>query len=300
MIHFLYFVKKILLNYYEAKTIDDFMIPLISKYYSLLSSAKRSGVKKRKEKNKLIVSLTTIPERIDNVWITVESLLRQTYRPDEIILWLSKEEFQNQRIPLKLKQQQKRGLKIRYCDNIRSYKKFYYTVKENPDAYVITVDDDIVYSENLIKYLVKAYKKYPNCIICTRSHVIKKRNGNLLPYNSWKRYEKREKICSKPSFLNFFTSGAGTLFPMRLMSQELLDKNTFMKVAPTADDVWLNFIAWKSGLKTVNIEGALGNIICFRNSSVKDLYRENVNKQKNDIQIKKVLEYLEIDISKYI
>ena len=114
--------------------------------------------------------MTSIPDRINKTWITIESLFRQTYKPDRIILWLSKEEFKNFPLPSALKTQQKRGLQIKYCDNLMSYKKIYYTAKENPNSYIVTVDDDIIYAENMLEELVRTYKQNQGCIICNRSH----------------------------------------------------------------------------------------------------------------------------------
>lgn len=247
-----------------------------------------------------MISMTTIPSRIDSVWVTIESLLRQSYKPDGIILWLSDEEFADKGVPLKLQEQQKRGLQIKYCKNIRSYKKFVYTAQEYPNAYIVTVDDDIVYSEKMLKTLVKGHKKHPDCIICNRSHVIKQRQGQILPYNRWEKYERRKVITTKPSYSNFFTSGAGTLFPVFKMNPVLCEEEKFMSLAPTADDVWLNFVAWISKIQTVNTLGILGNFISNRDCADKGLCIENVAKQKNDIQIQNVLEHLEINVSEFI
>lgn len=44
---------------------------------------------------KIVVSLTSFPARIKKVHIVIESLLNQTIKPDKIILWLSKEQFEH-------------------------------------------------------------------------------------------------------------------------------------------------------------------------------------------------------------
>ena len=238
--------------------------------------------------------------RIDKIWITVESLLRQTYKPDKIILWLARDEFQNVKLPERLKEQQKRGLQIRYCDNLRSYKKFYYTAKEHPDDYIVTVDDDIIFAEDMLEILVKTYRENPGGIICHRSHYIKKHRGKLRPYTEWLGYERRTNIGSRYSFQNFFTSGAGTLFPVFRLGKVILQQEIFMELAPYADDVWLNFCAWKSGVKTINAKGNLGNIMTIESSSNKGLSITNVAYKKNDGQIEKVLEYLKIDVNQFL
>lgn len=294
----LYHIKSFLERNLNVKNIDDILEIIIVNYYKLFSSRK-IGIQHRRNKRKVIVSLTTIPDRIDKVWITIESLLRQTYKPDQIILWLAEDEFANCQIPSKLWKQCERGLTIRYCENLKSYKKFYDTAREYVDAYIVTVDDDVIYSENLLRSLIKEYVQNPGCIICTRSHWIRQCNGKLLPYNHWIKYEKREGVFDKPSFQNFFVGCGGTFFPMFLMDRKkLLDKDTFMEIAPTADDVWLNFNAWIAGMKTKNIPGVLGNTISIQSSSDRGLFR--VNKKKNDEQIVKTLDFMGINIKEYM
>lgn len=279
---------------------DSFFEVLIVWYYKIFNRRKQGINTEGKRKRKLIVSLTSIPSRIDKVWITTESLLRQTYKPDKIILWLAEDEFQNVKLPVQLIEQQKRGLQICYCDNLRSYKKFYYTAKKYPNDYIVTVDDDIIYAENMLEMLVKTYRKNPRCIICNRAHHIKRNTTGLKEYGSWTKYEDIELSETKPSFYYFFTGCGGNLFPMFMLNRKVLDKDAFMKFAPYADDVWLNFCAWLSGIKTVKTKGILGYTITIESSSDKGLTRINAMYRKNDEQIEKVLKYLEIDINQYL
>ncbi len=297
MVSMLYCIKKILQNYYGPEEIDRRLETLIVKYYELFPK-KAMGIRERKAKRSIIISLTTIPRRIEKVWITVESLLRQTYKPDKIILWLAKDEFADIELPEKLRRQTERGMSIRYCDNLRSYKKFYYTAVENPNAYIVTVDDDMIYAENLLANMVKAYRKSPRCIICTRSHMVRRVSGKILPYQNWINYEQRGHIPKEATYQNFFVGCGGVFFPMFLMDKRLLEKDIFMDIAPTADDVWLNFIAWVSGLKTNNIAGVFGIGISVRSISGTGLYKEN--RKKNDEQIRKVIDYLGINVCNYI
>ena len=76
---------------YRVKLIR-WLLGYIEAYYNLLViklydifPCKRVGIKKIKREQKIIVSLTTFPKRIDSVWITIETLLRQTVKPDEAI-----------------------------------------------------------------------------------------------------------------------------------------------------------------------------------------------------------------------
>jgi len=49
----------------------------------------RYGVNTDRRPAELIVSLTTIPERIGKVHLGIDCLLRQSVRPDRVILWLN-------------------------------------------------------------------------------------------------------------------------------------------------------------------------------------------------------------------
>ena len=94
--------------------------------------------------------------------------------------------------------------------------------------------------------------------------------------------------------------GAGALFPAFLLDKNFLNKDVFLKLAPYADDVWLNFWAWVSDIKIVNTKGFLGYIIGIHSSSNNGLVRINVLYQKNDEQIQQVLKYCNIDFRKYL
>lgn len=254
----------------------------------------------------IIISLTTIPSRLDKVWLTTESLLRQTKKPNKIILWLAEDEFQGVKIPKMLKKQKKRGLEIRYCGNLKSYKKFYYTMLEYPDAYVLVVDDDFVYSERMLEKMISVSSRHPGSIVSNRAHKIRNYKNELFPYRRWIWYENRKIIEEIPSFRNFLTGCGGVLFPVWLLDREIFRKDIFMKIAPTADDVWVNFSAWKSKIKVVVPKGILGYMIPIHSSSDTGLFLKNTVKKtesdecENDFQIRNVLEYFNLDINEYI
>lgn len=266
----------------------------------------RKGINCKKRHRKVIISLTTIPTRIDKVWLATESLLRQQKKPDKVILWLGEDEFKNIKVPEILERQKKRGLEIRYCPDLKSYKKFYYAMTEFPDDYILTVDDDCIYSEKMVEEMVSLSRKYPHTIVCNRSHKIRADKGGLLPYLRWTPFENRRDRKEEPAFENFFTGCGGTLIPAWLLDQEIFRSNIFMKIAPTADDVWLNFNAWKSGMKVAMTKGILGYIIPVHSSSDRGLSLKNRAKKmeswecENDIQIRNVIKFLKIRISDYI
>ena len=116
----------------------------------------------RVEKN-IILSFTSFPARISNVWQVVESIKRQSVLPEKIVLWLSLKQFPGgEGIPDSLLNEVDDLFEIRMVeDDIRSHKKFYYVMQEYPDKAFVTCDDDIYYHPDTLKYLVECSKKHP-------------------------------------------------------------------------------------------------------------------------------------------
>src|SRR5699024_9292150 len=116
------------------------------------------------EENRIIVSFTSFPARMHKIWMVVESIRRQSLKPDKIILWLSKKQFKGDLndLPKNLLLQMEDGLQIEFVDeDLRSHKKYYYAFERYADYRIILIDDDILYSSETIKCLFNAHKKYP-------------------------------------------------------------------------------------------------------------------------------------------
>ena len=173
------------------------------------------GLNREPRAKKVIVSLTSFPQRMWQIHFTLCSLLNQTIKPDEIILWLGSEQFpgREQDIPKKVIKLQKYGITIKWCNDIKSYKKLVPALKEYPDDIIITADDDIYYLDNWLALLYEGYLNSPNCISCHRAaRVTFDENNKLLPYKNW--HNISEQVA--PSYLNFLTTGGGVLFPPNL------------------------------------------------------------------------------------
>ncbi|MDM1517657.1 hypothetical protein HX089_14865 [Myroides odoratimimus] len=240
--------------------------------------------------NDIIVSFTTFPQRIDKVWLVLECMLRQDLLPNMIILWLSDNQFPNKEadLPDNLKYYLKNNLLIVkfVTEDLRSHKKYFYTLQKYPKSKIVVIDDDIFYPKTIISDLIKLHDKYPKTICCHRAHkVVFGELGELLPYKKWKKqYYKNE-----PSFNLFHTSGGGTLYMKEFFDENLFDKEVFKKFCFLADDVWLNLIAQKSGTKTVK-SNYFSNLIPIENNSEK-LSKRNVSQGGNDQQISAVINY---------
>ena len=218
---------------------------LISYYRHLRIQGIQINQTQKREKQ-IIVSLTSYPARLHNVGITIKSIMSQTMKPDQIILYLG-EDTPKDAVPESLLKLKKNGLSIIFVkQNSGSYKKFLYSFKDYWDEYVLTIDDDLIYPRDMIETLYKAAKKNPNCIIARRCHLmLSDLSGKILPYSKWKL---EEQSIVKPSMSLFATTGAGTLFRPSLFLNGWDDNNTFMSFCKNADDIWIKFMCIKSNV----------------------------------------------------
>lgn len=237
----------------------------------------------------LIVSFTSFPARIKKVHLVVESILRQTVLPDRIILWLSEEQFPTEEsLPNKLLELRNRGLEIYIKDSdLRSHKKYYYTLQELPNSSLITIDDDILYPSNMIETLLEAHNKYPDAIIARYGNKIKVSSNIIRPYREWgKNY-----VSIKPDDITFFGSGGGTLFPKESFPSFTLRKDIFLSVCPLADDVWLNSMIRINNKKVYLLKTNKDILFPIVNRKNKTLSSQNLGEDLNDAQIKDVRDY---------
>lgn len=247
----------------------------------------------------IIVSLTTHKERIHTVHLAIESIMNQTMKANRIILWLDFS-FKNKPLPRTLQLQQKRGLEIRFCKDIKSYKKLIPTLCEFPDDAIITVDDDMIYEIDLLEHLITAYQLDRSYIYCCRHHrMLLDANKKLLSYNLWKH---EDPTVNEGNVMNFPTGGAGTLYPPHSLDEEVFNESVFMNICPYADDVWFKAMALKKGIlsKKVYTHNSNGNDF-LENKGVQNIGLKNINTGKecmNDKQIAAV--FCRYNLYKYL
>lgn len=251
-------------------------------------SKHKKKVKGNAKGNGIIVSFTSFPARINNVWMVVESLKNQSLLPEKIILWLSKDQFPTKdTIPDSLWDEEDELFEIRMVDgDIRSHKKFFYVLQKFPDKAFITCDDDIYYHPDMLKHIVDTSKFYPKCIVANTTRCISyDRDGNLLPYNQWK----KNKIKYKKEKLIQIGVG-GVLYPPNTLYDITLQKNLFLELTPMADDIWLNAMARLKGTPVVQSNWEFIPLPIFSRSS--SLSSVNKGENMNDIQLKSLRDYL--------
>lgn len=220
---------------------------LADNFFARLSPLPKYGINHTTSSDeKIIISLTSFPERIDKSYYAIKSLMSQSQKADRIILWLAKEQFPDKILPSRFKALLKRGLEVRFTDeDLKSHKKYFYALQEQrPDELIITFDDDIIFESDAIKRLIETHRKFPGYIICNRGVVleidekkqVKRVGGKNLYHNDGVR---------QPSFLLVPSTGAGTLYPYGVMPESTFNKKEIFESAISSDDLWI----WYNGLK---------------------------------------------------
>lgn len=234
----------------------------------------------------VIVTLTTHSKRIYEVFLAIESIMQQTVKPNRIVLWLD-ETRQNEPLPITLQKQMERGLEVRYCKDVGPHTKLVPSLREFPNDILVTIDDDTLYAFDMLENLLNSYRQFPQYIHADRAHVITFTDkGRIDNYNAWEQCT--AKIGTSP--LLFPTGIGGVLYPPHSLCDEVLNEEAFLRLCPTADDIWLKAMSLLNNTPCYRI--ATHDPCYYSIPTMQDigLYKKNVFAGENDIQIKKVFE----------
>ena len=255
----------------------------------------------RSEGEKIIVSLTSFPARINIVVKTIKTLLTQTLKPDAVILWLAPEQFPNGEndLPQELLDLNQYGLTIDWYKDIRSYKKIIPTLKKYPNTVIITTDDDIYYAPDTVESLYKSYLEHRNEVHAHRCDWLKvveedvqTPHPNPLPQGAGEhacdaktqkkviKWEKTRELYldrhrGVASFHNRLTGYGAVLYPPNCFYKDVCDESLIKELIPTHDDIWLWAMATLNGYKTRLVKGYSESINYVENSQQYGLCKIN-------------------------
>ena len=253
---------------------------------------KTNGITIEKRNPLLIVSLTTIPSRIDRLYLVIETLLQQSIKPDYIILWLSESDFSEDYLKSenyatrRLLKQKNRGLKIEFCKDLRSYTKILYTLKQYPEAIVVSADDDFYYPKNWLKDLYKSYIENPDYVHCHMARSIRKSTeSSLLPHYQWlAHYDKFQ----GPSNNIFPYTGHGCLFPPGSLHPEVFNEKVFLNISPNHDDAWFKAMTLLNGLPTKRVKQVSLHLQSVRRTQSTSLGMLNIDQGQFEPQVEAI------------
>ncbi len=224
----------------------------------------------------IVVSLTTIPSRLDIVHITIRSILTQTARPKKIILWVH-ESLQNN-IPQSLSELIGPTFEIAFTTLDCSHMKLILSLQKYPGNIIVTSDDDLIYDKLWLKKLYGEHLKNKDCIIANQTRIITHgTDGVIMPYKQWPtNYDfkiKTNRILPIGS--------AGALYPPNSLFEKVTDVSLFSQLAPKADDLWFKAMSLLKGTTSLQAENQPKHPIPIMGSQSVSLKKQNIGEDQN-------------------
>ncbi|EPJ5820624.1 glycosyltransferase family 2 protein [Pluralibacter gergoviae] len=213
----------------------------------------------------LTINLTTTSERFELCSATLWSLLHQDRLPDKICLWVSKEPYLADKgvdvLPSCITDLLKFSsiLEVKFVENIGPYRKIIPALRNASDSEVIVyADDDVIYGKKWLLSLENTFiANKTKFIVASRIRIIKKNIfGINQNYNMYPIYFGDKSIKS-----NFIITGVGGCILMKKhISELLINDDSFMSIAPKADDLWISKIIEVSGTEVKSCLKALDEV----------------------------------------
>lgn len=186
----------------------------------------------------IVVSLSCHPNYWRKAKFAIESMLIQTVKPNNIVLYLSNK-INEQEVLEYYKRWIDRGLTIKFREDIGPATKFWYALREYSDSIVITIDADRIYSSNMIEQYFLTYLRSDRKSICSAI--------NIYAHKVYKFY------CRTGLDVLYPEGFAGILYPPGIFDEEFFNLEIQQKYARCADDVWIYVNILRLGIKVVSV-----------------------------------------------
>jgi hypothetical protein len=252
-------------------------------------------------KSNVIISLTTYSPRLRSVYYTIESIALGYSRPNQVILWLCGDDLND--LPRSLKRLQSRGLKIRECEDSKSYKKLVPVASLGKEldgvSYVMTADDDLIYPRNWLDILpLYVSSENRKQIFSQRARQVTFKNGGLDDYANWPVITRDNHIADAGIFP---TGGAGSCYPVDFLRELSKLGDEFKDLAPEQDDIWFWAVSKHSkfGLTLINnpemeklvYSPGTQRVSLWDKNQISDLH---THQTANDVALAKVIDRFKI------
>lgn len=261
---------------------------------SLFHQAKLSWQSQRKliankKQVPVIVSLASIPSRLNIVHLTIRSILNQDVLPEKIVLWLH--EDLKDSIPKSLNVLVGDLFSIKYADYFSSHRKLVEPLKLYPNKIIITCDDDMMYRKNWLSKLYQAHENHPDHIVANQTRCITySSDGELLSYKAWK---PNESGCQNP-LLTLPIGAGGTLYPPDSMDKTVFNQELFLQLTPKADDLWFKAMGLLKGTKSIQAQNSGKEPIPIWGSQKVSLKKGNIGMDKNRTQWQALTDHFQL------
>ena len=199
---------------------------------------------------RVIASLTTVPDRINNLGPTIQSLLKQTRPPDEIVLIIPEFSIRQQR-PYVVPENLLRLPRVRILHCGKDWgpaTKFIPAIQEERAAgrtssLIMIIDDDRIYPRNAVETYLYYSKRLPDAALCFR--------GAAMPRSlDWRDARMiRARELREPQPAAVMTGCGSYLIQPRFFDESLWDYSNAPNGAFYMDDIWISGWLSRRGVK---------------------------------------------------
>jgi Glycosyl transferase family 2 len=194
---------------------------------------------------RVIASLTTVPDRINNLRPTIRSLLKQTRPPDEIVLAIPEFSIREQRpyvVPKYISRLPR--VRVLHCpEDWGPATKFIGAIQDElaagrENTLIMVVDDDRLYPRDALETYLYYSEQLPNAALCFRGAAM----PSTLDWDDAKMIYAKDLREPRPVAV---ITGCGSYFVRpRFFDRSLWDYSGAPSVAFYIDDIWIS--AWLS------------------------------------------------------
>jgi hypothetical protein len=247
---------------------------------------------------RIVISLTSHGSRLNTVHLTIKSLMMQSVQPDKIILYLDKDS-DDMALPTELVNLEQNGLTVRRgCENIGPHLKYFHALREFNDSSVITVDDDAIYTADLVESLLTTSRRFPQCAVARRVHRIRfYPDGDPLPYNSWIWEWQEDNPHPRNSLLALGVGGV--LYPPHIWDKIPNNGSLLRRLALHADDLWLKALEITNGIPVVYAPNTQNHPFLLNGTQDEGLFQTNVLQDKNDAVFSNLLSHFGLSMADF-
>jgi hypothetical protein len=197
------------------------------------------------DNRRVIASLSTVPDRINNLRPTIQSLLKQTRPPDEIVLAIPEFSIREQR-PYVVPEYLLRLPRVRVLRCAKDWgpaTKFIGAIQDElaagrENTLIMVVDDDRLYPRDALETYLFYSEQLPNAALCFRGAAM----PSTLDWDDAKMIYAKD--LREPRPVAVITGCGSYLVRPRFFDQSLWDYSRAPSVAFYIDDIWIS--AWLS------------------------------------------------------
>lgn len=182
---------------------------------------------------RVVVSLTTIPERIGFLGPVLAGLLEQDRRPDRVVLALPEVSLRSGR-PYPRPENLPAGVDILPCLDTGPSTKLLPALRAEPDAHIVVADDDVIYPHDFVSTLLAGHRAMPDAAIGLRGWSIE-------PEVEPRHYEHVWGTALRtPKQVDILLGVWGYLIPPGSLDDAVHDYEGYPEEMRWVDDVWVS------------------------------------------------------------